>query len=291
MNVVNTLIKWLIQQAVALSAGLLVIIFLSPTPQISPFLLRIIILVAIAVMSAFSARVFFTRVTPIFSILTSLVSSLLSVLIIDHFYRSAYRMTFIDNQFKLDVPTVRDISQIVFLFLATLPVALLFRRPKSHRSQYRKPLINFNKISRTISMRFNNILQVINPANWQILKKLKLQKKVSIKTPTYKTAAPKISMTSPTRIKSEKKLAPVQVNKPASRTKPQKMKSSKKIFSSRNHDVKLVGEEEHVCPYCLEEVHKNDKRGVKICQECGTWHHQDCWDLTGSCGVAHRNEL
>jgi len=58
-----------------------------------------------------------------------------------------------------------------------------------------------------------------------------------------------------------------------------------------NNDVKLTGEEEHVCPYCLEEVVKNDSQGVVVCPECGTWHHQDCWNVTGACGVAHRNEL
>jgi len=58
-----------------------------------------------------------------------------------------------------------------------------------------------------------------------------------------------------------------------------------------NNDVKLMGEEEHVCPYCLEEVVRNDSQGVVICPECGTWHHQDCWNVTGACGVAHRNEL
>jgi hypothetical protein len=30
-------------------------------------------------------------------------------------------------------------------------------------------------------------------------------------------------------------------------------------------------------------VKKNDPRGVVICPDCGTWHHKDCWDVTGSC--------
>jgi ribosomal protein L37AE/L43A len=70
-----------------------------------------------------------------------------------------------------------------------------------------------------------------------------------------------------------------------------KLKLPGKIFKGNLADVKLVGEEEHCCPYCLEEVVKGDNRGVTVCPECGTWHHQDCWSLTGSCGVAHRNEL
>ena len=56
-------------------------------------------------------------------------------------------------------------------------------------------------------------------------------------------------------------------------------------------DVKLLGETEHRCPYCLELVKKKDARGVVICPECKTWHHKDCWDITGSCQVAHRHDL
>jgi ribosomal protein L37AE/L43A len=52
--------------------------------------------------------------------------------------------------------------------------------------------------------------------------------------------------------------------------------------------VLLSGEEEHVCPYCLEEVVKNDRRGVKVCKVCKTWHHGDCWAITGVCQVPHQ---
>jgi len=45
--------------------------------------------------------------------------------------------------------------------------------------------------------------------------------------------------------------------------------------------------EEHLCPYCLENVDLNDQRGVKVCHICGTYHHSDCWDVTGSCRAPH----
>lgn len=47
--------------------------------------------------------------------------------------------------------------------------------------------------------------------------------------------------------------------------------------------------EEHRCPYCLEEVKRNDPRGVKECSVCHTLHHADCWDVTGMCQVPHLN--
>jgi hypothetical protein len=54
--------------------------------------------------------------------------------------------------------------------------------------------------------------------------------------------------------------------------------------------VRLVGEEEHRCPYCLELVQKNDPRGITVCPICHTQHHADCWALTGVCQVPHYHE-
>ncbi len=54
-------------------------------------------------------------------------------------------------------------------------------------------------------------------------------------------------------------------------------------------EVQLAVYEEHRCPYCLEEVNRNDPRGVVECQVCHTLHHKDCWDITGSCQVPHLN--
>src|SRR5690606_17624502 len=51
----------------------------------------------------------------------------------------------------------------------------------------------------------------------------------------------------------------------------------------RRAAVHLARTETHVCPYCLEEVTKNDPRGVQVCKVCKTWHHRDCWDITGVC--------
>jgi hypothetical protein len=56
----------------------------------------------------------------------------------------------------------------------------------------------------------------------------------------------------------------------------------------RQKAVHLSGTTEHMCPYCLEPVAKNDRRGVKICKVCKTWHHADCWAITGVCQVPHQ---
>jgi hypothetical protein len=51
--------------------------------------------------------------------------------------------------------------------------------------------------------------------------------------------------------------------------------------------LRLIGIEEHRCPFCLEVVEKNDPRGVKVCPICHTYHHADCWEVTGTCQVPH----
>ncbi len=66
-------------------------------------------------------------------------------------------------------------------------------------------------------------------------------------------------------------------------------KPAKRI--ARRHvrgEIALSADEAHVCPYCLEPVLNRDPRGVKICKVCKTWHHADCWAITGVCQVPHQ---
>ncbi len=60
--------------------------------------------------------------------------------------------------------------------------------------------------------------------------------------------------------------------------------------SNNNHNgARIVGHVEDRCPYCLDIVKRNDPRGVKVCEVCGTPHHADCWAITGKCQVPHLN--
>lgn len=71
--------------------------------------------------------------------------------------------------------------------------------------------------------------------------------------------------------------------KKAARSRP-----TKRRLLGRGPAVNLSGAVEHVCPYCLEKVRQNDPRGIKICKVCKTWHHADCWAVTGVCQVPHQ---
>jgi hypothetical protein len=57
--------------------------------------------------------------------------------------------------------------------------------------------------------------------------------------------------------------------------------------SKPDSEIRLVGSEEHKCPYCLQPIAARDPRGVVTCPICKTRHHKDCWDITGMCQVPH----
>ncbi len=59
--------------------------------------------------------------------------------------------------------------------------------------------------------------------------------------------------------------------------------------SIRRGHVRLLGVEEHRCPYCLDVVERHDPRGVVTCKVCHTRHHADCWAMTGMCQVPHHH--
>ena len=53
--------------------------------------------------------------------------------------------------------------------------------------------------------------------------------------------------------------------------------------------VQIAAYEEHRCPYCLQDIKRDDIRGSVECPICHTLHHKDCWDITGTCQVPHLN--
>jgi hypothetical protein len=92
---------------------------------------------------------------------------------------------------------------------------------------------------------------------------------------TYKKGAP-----DPLRLqrsaKPEQKLA----ERAMSNSHPRRSKG-------RRLPIRLVGKEEHRCPYCLALVDPQDPDGVVVCSTCHSYHHKSCWDVTGTCQVPH----
>ncbi len=60
---------------------------------------------------------------------------------------------------------------------------------------------------------------------------------------------------------------------------------------SGNHSEgpRVLSVVEDRCPYCFDVIKRNDPRGVRVCEVCGTPHHADCWGITGKCQVPHLN--
>ena len=324
MKVLNGIFKWFAVLAFSLSAGLLVIIFLSDQPQINTFLLRILILLAVGFASGLFMRFLFRKGFSVILILVGLITSILAVLIIDHFYETEYLLSFVTKDFIFQIPSTSDAAQISLLFLILLPAIVVFRRTKKPRGPEKIP----QQPRRTLSDQIKPIMYQANPTNWNIklptIQPLSNRIKLiahQVNPTNWNIKLPKIGKktSKPSSVRNVKKSKPpavrnvtksksptVHVSAPSSNTtikrtsiksttRKKPLKKKIKLPGIRalhtNNDVKLTGEEEHVCPYCLEEVVKNDSQGVVVCQECGTWHHQDCWDVTGACGVAHRNEL
>jgi len=75
------------------------------------------------------------------------------------------------------------------------------------------------------------------------------------------------------------------VQRPASPVRPKRSRKS----ARRKPELQFSVYEEHRCPYCLDEVKRNDPRGVKECSVCHALHHADCWNITGMCQVPHLN--
>ncbi len=107
---------------------------------------------------------------------------------------------------------------------------------------------------------------------------------------------PKIKRTAKPARKPTTRKAPILAAAPKSRiktgvtsaeVKQQQKAAARSRRKRKDEQVRLVGEEQHRCPFCLEEIVPDDPRGVKICPICKTHHHADCWDVTGICQVPH----
>jgi len=308
MKFFNELIKWLLVLIIGLSAALLAIIFLAGSEVINQFLLRLVVLIAIGFFGGLAGRVLFSKTPVVLTLAMVTIASLISVLLIDLFYETPYQFDFIEADFSVAEFSISDGSQIGMMILAALLPVLINRRSAKNSTPTAEKLNN-KRIP--LDKQMNSFFRQVDPRNWQIFKsrpkpkkkftkpsaaaKIRAKPKTAAKTKVNKptNAASTLTVSRPAnKVKSVTKIHSGNGRKPAKvKSAARKLKLPAKLLGRNGNDVRLVGEEEHVCPYCLDEVVKGDERGTVVCPECGTWHHQDCWNLTGACGVAHRNEL
>jgi len=283
MKLVNEFIKYLVVIIISLTIGLLVIILQSYYLDINAFLVRIVVLSSIAFFGSVFGRVLFRQLPGILLIGIVFIAILISVLIIDNFYPGDFQFTFFTSDLNLKTPDLSEIGQFLFIFAITIPTVLVLR----HKKVKLKPPTQKNQVNKF--NKFKLALSQINPLKWSVFQRKGSKPKGTSQKSFQPFSKPSINITN-------RHPRSINVKSGNDRTLNSKKKFGKiklpaNLFGSTSSDVKLVGVEEHVCPYCLEEVYQNNSRGVTICKECGTWHHQDCWNLSGSCGVAHRNSL
>ena len=240
-------------------------------------LLKYIVVLLVGLLAGFSARRFLTGHTRFLQLLATLISTALSLaslhilsagfIGIDLFFRSTSN------------PDWQGLIQYGVAALGSLLVINAFRtRPAvdeittipqlKKESKNWLPKLAFPKIKKSGS----KVSRITSTKNERVTAKKSVKKKSADTLAIQKLTA------------KPKKLAVVAPS-PSKTRQP-----TKKAKKNAKPEIKFVGKEEHICPYCLDPVLDHDPRGVKICPICKTRHHADCWGITGACQIPHSNE-
>jgi hypothetical protein len=242
-------------------AGMGLLLYFHQHQLTNPIIERSLIILVIGLMAGFATRIILRKWHIIWRILIPFIAIGLGIFLLDKIFPGNYELVFLNTRTPWSEPVGIDLLQIGLGYLMGLLALFIgIRRKSSQRIVKSQPRLKTKTKSRP---KLKGGQKPIQFKTKYIERKKKITKKIAKK--------PILSWSLPLR-KTTRLIT----------TKPRRF---------RRKDVKLLGETEHRCPYCLELVEKNDARGVVICPECKTWHHKDCWDITGSCQVAHRHDL
>jgi hypothetical protein len=231
---------------------------------LNPIVIRVLIILAIGLVAGFISRLLFRKRHIFWKLVISLISVGLSLFVLDKVFPTNYDLVFIDRK-PWTQPVGIDILQIGLGYVMSMLALLIGRRRIRQRKIEPRPrAVVKTKVKKKIEKQKKLIIGRLNKngRNKKVIKKV-------------------VKKTDKKQIHSRRLLPGYRISSLVT-AKPRR---------TRRKDVRLLGETEHRCPYCFELVKKNDARGVVICPDCKTWHHKDCWDITGSCQVAHRNDL
>ena len=278
INFLQAFLIFLLILSVGIGSGYLIFYYLAPQAQIGQLGARVLTLLVTSIGIGLVCR--FTIPSRMWFLKTifGIIGSLLSILCLDWFFPTTYALLH-DRIFTIHGWSIPEYTQIACMLLTTIFIALIGKKKTvSIQREITKPELKkviSKKIPTSLSTKSAvqkktklSAISLSSTAKKKVVKKPAAQKRSTSK-PVIKNAAPAVKM----------------------KTSSKSSLNKKKTTRSRNNNVKLKGTEDHRCPYCLEEVHKNDSRGIVICPDCGTWHHRDCWEITGSCQIAHKHEL
>jgi ribosomal protein L37AE/L43A len=281
INFLQASLIFLLVLSIGFGSGYLILYYLAPHTQASQLVTRIMILFVMGISIGLVCRLTIPSRMWFLKLCFGILGALLSILGLDWFFPSAFALLHEQN-FNIAWWSIGEYTQIGCLLLTVSFIALIGRRktvtnrreipqPELKRSTSKQGTIPSKKRS-PIAKKNGSATVILKSVAKKSPKKRSTAKKAANK-PVIKNAAPAIKV------------------KTAARTAPKRKKITAAKLRNGNNNVKLTGSEDHHCPYCLEEVRKNDPRGVWICPDCGTWHHRDCWEITGSCQIAHKHEL
>ncbi|HOJ01592.1 MAG TPA: RING finger protein [Anaerolineaceae bacterium] len=280
INFFHGFLIFLLILSVGFGSGYLILYYLTPQTQISQLITRALILLVVGIGVGLVCRLTVPVRMWFLKICFGSFGSLLSIAALDWYNPTAFALLR-DRTLQIAWWSIGEYTQIGLVLIITAFIALIGKKKpvsvvhketsklESQKNVAKRKPASLPVKSVAIKKKRKPIIDLKALTKRKVIRKTGTQKKV------ITNSSPKQSSQA-LRVKSTKKSS-------AKRAPTTRMWSRKK--------VKLTGTEDHHCPYCLEEVHKNDPRGVMICPDCGTWHHRDCWEITGSCQIAHKHEL
>jgi hypothetical protein len=265
---VNNLIKKLISSIfffiliviMTFLAGMGLLRYFQQHQLTNPIIERSLIILVAGLVAGFATRIIFRKRHIFWRILIPLIPVGLGLFLLDKISPENYKLIFIDRT-PWSEPVGIDLLQIGLGYVMGLLALFIGMRRKSKQRIVEPRPKHQTKAKTKLAVISGQKLIQFNTKNFNRKKKISRKK---AKKPILSFSLPSVKTT---RV------------------------GAGKFHRSYRKDVKLLGKTENRCPYCLELVNKDDQRGVVICAECKTWHHKDCWDVTGSCQVAHRHDL
>ena len=278
INFLQAFLIFLLILSVGIGSGYLILYYLAPQTQIGQLVARVLVLLVASIGIGLVCRFTIPARMWYLKIIFGIVGSLLSILSLDWFFTTPYALLH-DRILTINSWSVSEYTQIACLLLSTIFIALISKKKSvTVQRELSKPELkkaiskkkSASSPSKVVAQKKTKLpaISLNSTMKKKAIKKTTTQKK-STSRPVIRNAAPAV------KVKASSKSS---LNK-------------KRTTRNKNNDVKLKGTEDHRCPYCLEKVYKNDPRGIVICPDCGTWHHRDCWEITGSCQIAHKHEL
>jgi len=256
----------------------------------SDFIFMALMLTGMGIISGISARILLRKRTRTLQFVTALAALLIGLLLSGLLSQGNYGFTLFQRDSRLSL--VKDILQILWSGLVAWLFVYAWSKPLQIRNQSPVPS---QKETRKSAPK--------HKAAWFSFPRVSLPK-IRLELPGFLTKASWLKMKetlvahvqkSVIKIKDLFKWRPGGWMKPTNQVRLNptlpavKTNTDRLRLSRRPSSIKLVGDEEHICPFCLETVAKLDPRGRRICPRCKTWHHLDCWDVTGECQVPHQH--